>query len=208
MKAGSVTVGCYRSNMVSAIGCYALPGFGRGSTGFRSCLRLVAKRFAPAWFRRGDYLNPSEPDLKKAVSNLVCEKIGHRPIDRICLLTQIRCLGFVFNPVSIYYCFGTNGLEAIVAEVTNTPWGERHAYVLDCRQQLETDWFLFGKAFHVSPFMPMKSFINGNLKHQGSQLMVRMENLQSGARLFQANLDLNRRPLTAKVLRRMWWRHR
>ena len=62
-----------------------------------------------------------------------------------------------FNPVSFYYCFDAAGaaLEAVVAEVTNTPWGERHAYVLRLRGARRRGARRVAKAFHVSPFMPM-----------------------------------------------------
>ena len=73
------------------------------------------------------------------------------------LLTNLRCLGHLFNPVSFYYCFDRAGeeLEAVVAEVTNTPWGERHAYVLGVRGTDGGVRERVDKVFHVSPFMAM-----------------------------------------------------
>ena len=84
------------------------------------------------------------------------ERLGRRPEGPIRLLTHLRTLGHCFNPVSFYYCFAPDGdtLEAIVAEVTNTPWGERHAYVLEAGNRTVNGGD-FDKALHVSPFMPM-----------------------------------------------------
>ena len=71
--------------------------------------------------------------LADAVRDLVEERTGARPAGPIRLLTHLRSFGHCFNPVSFYYCFDPAGerVEAVVAEVTNTPWGERHAYVLE-----------------------------------------------------------------------------
>ena len=97
-----------------------------------------------------------------AVRDLVAA--AHRacgPPGPIRLLTHLRYFGYSFNPVSFYYCFDATGtrVETIVAEITNTPWKERHAYVLPvaaASAQRRGAWrFSFDKQFHVSPFMPM-----------------------------------------------------
>jgi DUF1365 family protein len=64
---------------------------------------------------------------------LVAARTGSAPAGPVRLLTNLRYFGHCFNPVSFYYCFDEPGerVEAVVAEVTNTPWGERHAYVLE-----------------------------------------------------------------------------
>ena len=117
-------------------------------------------RPALARFRRADYLGPANIPLDDAVRSLVEERLGFRPAGPIRLLTHLRYLGVLMNPVSFYFCFDAEGerLEAIVAEITNTPWGERHSYVLDRRagDAAGTEFrHRFTKAFHVSPFMPM-----------------------------------------------------
>lgn len=107
-----------------------------------------------AWFDRRDYLGDPSVPLDEAVRDLVEERLGARPAGPIGVLTQVRTLGFCFNPVSFYYCWDPTGarLEAIVAEIENTPWGERHAYVL---RPDGAPRFRFSKEFHVSPFLPM-----------------------------------------------------
>ena len=83
--------------------------------------------------------------------------MGDPEVERVLVLTQPRVLGYVFNPVSFYYCHDVAGaLHSIVAEITNTPWKERHSYVLPVagadRHGAALRWD-FRKAFHVSPFM-------------------------------------------------------
>ena len=91
-----------------------------------------ARRPALAWFRRSDYLGDPGVPLADAVRELVAERAGVRVDGPIRLLTHLRYFGKSFNPVSFYYCFDAGGehVVAVVADVTNTPWGERHSYVM------------------------------------------------------------------------------
>ena len=90
-----------------------------------------ARRPAPAWFRGATSGRPSVP-LRQAVRDAVEERTGRGPAARPAA-HQRPHLGRLFNPVSFYYCFDPAGerVEALLAEVTNTPWGERHTYVLE-----------------------------------------------------------------------------
>lgn len=114
-----------------------------------------ARRPAPAWFRRGDYLGDARVPLDQAVRDRVERATGARPAGPIRMLTHLRYFGYVMNPVTFYYCFDRPAarVETIVAEVTNTPWNERHAYVLGRSENRGTPGrpaFRFAKAFHVS----------------------------------------------------------
>ncbi|MEZ4586868.1 MAG: DUF1365 domain-containing protein [Gemmatimonadales bacterium] len=164
-----------------------------------------AERAAPARFRRADYLGPSGQPLDHAVRDLVERRLGRRPAGPIRMLTHLRYWGFVFNPVTFYYCFEptANEVEAIVAEVTNTPWNERHAYVLDGRSTRDRSGtrHRLTKRFHVSPFMPMGHDYRWRFSTPGRGLVVHMESLAEGARVFDATLALRRRPITAGALR-------
>lgn len=93
--------------------------------------RLVAARRGVVRFRREDYLGDRRIPLDQAVRDTVQARTGRRPGGPIRVLTHLRTFGHCFNPVSFYYCFEPAGgqVEALVAEVTNTPWGERQAYV-------------------------------------------------------------------------------
>ena len=116
----------------------AVHGLPRPRRAARSCFDgrwlWSARRPALAWFRRADYLGDPAIPLADAVRALVRERTGTRPEGPIRLLTHLRYFGHCFNPVSFYYCFDAAcraASQAVVAEVTNTPWGERHAYVMD-----------------------------------------------------------------------------
>ncbi len=163
-----------------------------------------ARRPAPAWFRRADhYGDPGRP-LAESIRELVARETGRRPEGPIRLLTHLRYFGYCFNPVSFYYCFDPDGaVRDIVMEVNNTPWGERHCYVLPRRgdggQAMRFD---FDKAFHVSPFLPMDMHYRSRLTPPGEQLFVGIENWREGGRVFDAHLALKREPITHAALAR------
>ena len=128
------------------------------------------------------------------------------PDGPIFLLTHLRYFGHCFNPVSFYYCYDAKGLrvESIVAEITNTPWAERHAYVLDATQnQDRLKRFSFDKHFHVSPFMPMDMQYDWRFNAPGEHLFVHMQNFREGRSMFDATLSLNRQPFGAAALVRL-----
>ena len=165
-----------------------------------------------AQFRRGDYLGPADMPLAEAVRGRVQQATGQRPAGPIRLLTHLRYFGFVFNPVSFYYCYAADGitLETVVAEITNTPWRERHAYVLPVAtaQAYGRAWhWQFAKAFHVSPFLPMDRGYDWRFTAPGDDLHVHMQVLRDGHLEFDATLALQRRPLTARSLARVLWRY-
>jgi uncharacterized protein len=169
-------------------------------------------RPAPAWFRRADHLGDPAQPLERAVRELVEQRSGRRPRGPIRLLTHLRYFGYVFNPVSFYYCFGEDGrrLEAIVAEVSNTPWNERHCYVLPVEPAAAGEGLQFRtpKEFHVSPFVEMDLEHRWSFEVPGSRLSARIENLErSGARIFEAALELERRELGGKALAGALLRH-
>jgi DUF1365 family protein len=165
-----------------------------------------ARRAAPAWFKRSDYLGPAALPLDEAVRTLVAQRTGKRPRGPIRLLTHLRYWGYCMNPVSFYYCFDVSGahLETIVAEITNTPWGERHQYVLPVRGGEERlKRFEFDKNFHVSPFMPMDMQYRWCFSEPGERLFVNMQNLRAGERMFDATLNLRPAPITPGALLRL-----
>jgi uncharacterized protein len=162
-----------------------------------------ARRPAPAWFKRSDYLGPAHLPLDEAVRDLVRARTGSRPLGPIRLLTHLRYFGYCMNPVSFYYCFNLGGdaLETIVAEITNTPWGERHQYVLSVEAADERlKRFEFDKDFHVSPFMPMDLRYHWCFSAPAAQLFVNMQNFHGDERMFDATLNLRETPLSSASL--------
>jgi len=160
-----------------------------------------ARRPAPAWFRRGDYFGPPEVPLDVAVRDLVESRLGRRPVGPVRLLTHLRYFGYCMNPVSFYYCFSESGdrLEAIVAEITNTPWKERHQYVFAAGPG-RLKRVQFAKEFHVSPFLPMDMMYRWCFSEPKERLFVNMQNFKDGAPLFDATLALHAEPVSAGAL--------
>jgi len=157
-------------------------------------------------FRRRDYLGDHTLTLKSAVLAEVERALGFRPAGPVRVLTQVRALGYVFNPVTFYYCFdAAETLQAVVAEITNTPWSERHRYVL--RSDELGAHQRFAKNFHVSPFFGMNQDYDWRFSAPSDRLSVRMSNVEDGKAVFQATLTMRRRPLTAEELARAFVGH-
>ena len=164
-----------------------------------------------AEFRRSDFLGDPTQPLADAVRERVAIATGERPGGPVRLLSHLRYAGYSFNPVSFYYCHAADGaLHSIVAEITNTPWKERHAYVLpvataDVRGRA-LHW-AFDKAFHVSPFLPMARRYAWSFTAPAHDLRVHMDVCDGDRREFDADLALERRPLEGRQLARVLWRY-
>jgi uncharacterized protein len=163
---------------------------------------------ALAWFRRSDYLGSPDVPLSDAVRELVKERIGVHATGPIRLLTHLRYFGVCFNPVSFYYCFSEDDSQvvAVIADVTNTPWGERHSYVMPVDRATDHGTVKlmrasFAKQLHVSPLMGMDHTYDWRLTEPGRQLLVHIESDRAQRKIFDATLSLHRREMTPHALR-------
>jgi DUF1365 family protein len=173
-----------------------------------------ARRPAPARFSRQDFMGDPARPLAECARDAVEAKTGGRPAGPVRLLAGLRYLGHSFNPVSFYYCFGEGGkrVEAVVADVENIPWGERHAYVVGrgagtgpvLRDELD-------KSLHVSPLMGMDQTYAFRAGEPGERLAVHIESrpttAEGGGKSFDATLSLRRRELSRPLLARMLARY-
>ena len=171
--------------------------------------RLASPRPGIVRFRRSDYFGDPGKDLAVAVRDSVAELTGARPDGPVRLLANLRAFGHCFNPVSFYYCFDPAGerVEAVLAEVTNTPWGERHAYALS---RTNGERVLSGrseKLLHVSPFMGMDHEYDWKVGVPGERVSVHIESHSEGRRAFDATLNLERRELSRGSLASATARH-
>ena len=160
-----------------------------------------------AWFRRADHIGNQQSDLGSCVRDLVMEKTGRRPSGPIRLLTNLRYFFFRSNPVSFYYVFGSDEitLEAVVAEVTNTPWDEQHCYVLDFQESYadrQYNHFTHDKRFHVSPFLPMNMTYEWRISSPGDKLTIYIQNFREGEKTLDVTLDMNAQQITSRSLLR------
>lgn len=153
-------------------------------------------------YRRADYLGSGSRGLADTVRDLVQERTGRRPPGPVCVLAHLRTWGWLFNPIALYFCFdGAGGkVQALVAEVTNTPWHERHAYVVGPPGEHELQ-----KALHVSPFFPMDQRYRLAYTAPTDRLTVNMTNVENEIRAFDATLHLRRSEISRRSMSRMIW---
>jgi DUF1365 family protein len=168
-----------------------------------------ARRRALARFRRSDHVGDESEPLDQTIRALVESETGERPRGPVRLLTQLSYYGYCFNPVSFYYCFDEHGqtVQTIVAEVSNTPWGERSCYVLPASGSVakatSTLRFTPEKKMHVSPFMDMEVEYDWSFTQPSDSLKVFMANSRGGKRFFDASISLQRTEITAWSLARI-----
>jgi DUF1365 family protein len=165
-----------------------------------------ARRRAPARFRREDFMGDPARPLDECARDAVEAATGERPAGPVRLLGGLRYLGHSFNPVSFYYCFDSTGerVEAVVADVENIPWGERHPYVL-ARGGREGPVLSdeLDKTLHVSPLMGMDQTYGFRASEPGERLAVHIESRPDTAAVrksFDATLNLRRRELSRPLL--------
>ncbi len=163
--------------------------------------------FNLAQFRRADHIGAPDRSLRESALDLVEAHSGQRPTGPVRLLTHLRYFGYRFNPVSFYYCYSADEtLEAIIAEINNTPWGEQHAYVLDEAHnegREEKKRYQLDKAFHISPFMGMDQHYTWHFTAPTQHLSVHMQNHERGASLFDATMNLQRTEISSHSLLRV-----
>jgi uncharacterized protein len=180
-------------------------------------LPALGRELAPLWafdrralitLRRRDYFGDPTSTLDESVRELVEQRTGKRPGGAIRLLTGPRLAGYSFNPASFYYCHDTAGaVTHVVAEVTNTPWLERHCYVLSIPhgphgEAADAQQLMTPKELHVSPFFGMDQLYRWDLAMPGERLSIGITNYENDEAVFDAQLALSRVPLTRSTLLR------
>lgn len=157
---------------------------------------LTRRRLAPIRLARRDYLAPHHLDLAEAARLVAAGATGRRPSGPVVLLTQLRTLGWNFNPISLYYFLDPTGcrLEAVAFEVTSTPWGERHTYVVEPGPgEAAVEGTHLDKALHVSPFLGMDLEYRFSCSPPGERLSAGFEVRRGGELVLEADLRLERR---------------
>ena len=161
-------------------------------------------------FRADDHFGGADAargaSLAERARSFVRDRLDFEPSGAVKLLAQPRYLGFGFNPVTFYFFTDPSGppgaLEAILLEVSNTPWNERHVYALDCRGTASPWHFELAKDFHVSPFLPMDMDYRFRFAWDGERFEIVKQNYQGGERVFTARMELEQTPLTSAALTR------
>lgn len=172
---------------------------------FRRSRFWSVERFNLVTLRRRDYIGPLDLGLGDAVRRRVETALDFRPSGRVRMLTHLRQWGTCFNPVTFYFCESARGdLQAIVADVHNTPWNQRHAYVLDARAQAGPQFrFEFDKEFHVSPFLPMDMRYDWRFGYEAERLDVHMRVMRGNAECFSTGMRLALEEMTSRRMLEM-----
>lgn len=173
-----------------------------------------------ARFHRRDYCG--EGPLKRAVIDKVIElaESASKEADeffltdhiresllcgRVIALVHLRYFGVYFSPVNFYYLYDAQGQwRYLLAEVSNTPWHEKHYYLIPTQQQSSACHWQHEKAFHVSPFNPIDQRYRWRISPLGEKMSIHLA-CHGEKKEFDASLQMKRQPLTSQGLRRFFF---
>lgn len=170
--------------------------------------------YKPIRFVEKDYIKGEPSSLKHRIKDKVTQLGGSWPDGRVIMLVQARCFGLYFSPANFYFCYDKDNPDIcryMLAEVSNTPWNERHYYLIELSTELSTDR-ITDKDFHVSPFMDLNMKYHWTIKppmESKSSLLVHIENhpnLSSNLspKLFDATLAMKKHEFSQKALFKVW----
>lgn len=175
-------------------------------------------------FLRADFLGDPALPLKESVRNEVNALLAAGndssltcPDGAVRMLTNLRIFGFCFNPVTFYYLFNahTDKPAMILAQVNNTPWNQRHTYLIHCDKTTGKANSQFDKKFHVSPFNPLDMEYHWISSVPAESVLVHMENhsrtknapegVEQLSCHMDATLTLKRKPWSILSLQKILW---
>ncbi len=168
-------------------------------------------RFAWASFHQRDHFgDPSLPLRERLRQNAQREGL-ELPDGPIFLLTHLRYLGYCFNPISIYYCYGADGEVALTLAEVNSTFGESHNYWLHAGNATGhkdgSRRYVTPKRMHVSPFFGMDMNYEFVLTEPGERLIAHMNVVEPDGCFFDATLKLERRDWNSRNLLKSLARH-
>ncbi len=165
--------------------------------------------FRPLRFVEKDYLESEPGTLKQRITNKVKQLGGSHNIERVVMLVQARCFGVYFSPANFYFCYDDQDCcVQMLAEVSNTPWNERHYYLVDLINTQSSE-----KDFHVSPFMDLNMHYHWRIKppeQMSDKLLIHIENKRHSEdnnteeKIFDATLTMKKQGFTQKELWHVW----
>jgi DUF1365 family protein len=161
----------------------------------RSVKGFSTGSWAPLRFKRSDYLGQADKPLKLSVLEKMSELAQQQLSGTVYLLGQMRTFGLYFSPVNFYYLQQSDGsFSHLLAEVSNTPWNERHCYLVDLAKQEDC-----AKVFHVSPFNPMDMQYKWKISQPDQTLKLTLS-CHKEVKHFVASLNLSKIELNSKSL--------
>ncbi|WP_407333794.1 DUF1365 domain-containing protein [Enterovibrio sp. 27052020O] len=155
------------------------------------------KKWGVASFHRPDYME-GRTDTQKAVQDKVFALTGSRYTGKVLALCHLRYFGLYFSPVNFYYLYDEDGNWCyMLAEVSNTPWNQRHYYAIPAGKHWEND-----KAFHVSPFNPIEQKYVWKLRPINKVAFIHLETHRDD-REFDATLAMSKKPFSSSELAKL-----
>ncbi|HCH02802.1 MAG TPA: DUF1365 domain-containing protein [Vibrio sp.] len=159
--------------------------------------------YKPVRFAQKDYIKSEPGELLQRIKSKVANLGGEWDGENAVMLAQCRCLGVYFSPVNFYFCFEKSGnCKYMLAEVSNTPWNQRHYYLVDMYLvNMQSDQ-MTDKAFHVSPFMQMNMKYKWRVNAPEDKAFVHIENHdkdQQGKKVFDATIALSKLDMKNKL---------
>ncbi len=168
--------------------------------------RLPAPLRPFARFRAADHIGHPDRTIRENLDAFLAANGRERPA-RVLMLAHARVLGWVFNPITLYWCRDADdALVAVVAEVHNT-YGGRHHYLLDLDEDAESGRARVDKDFYVSPFFPVDGEYRMRVPEPGETLSATIVLRREGGTAFVATLRGRRRPATARTVLAAVLRH-
>jgi hypothetical protein len=169
--------------------------------------------YHPLRFCEKDYLKSEPLLLSQRIRKKVIQLGGYQDISKVIMLVHVRCFGIYFSPVNFYFCYDKDdNCSQMLAEVSNTPWNERHYYLIDLVAD-KSNVQQSKKVFQVSPFMDLNMAYLWRVKPPSKsheKLFVSIENkrLADGQivpeKFFDVKLALKKQPFTNAALYRLW----
>ena len=169
------------------------------------------RAWRPIVFNEQDYLDGAPGSLRERITHKAHSLGLDWRVGTVCLMSQPRILGWLFNPISLYWYFSQGSVqpESVIAEVHNTPWDEKHWYRLDLgvvgavnenvsdegvekKATSQVDEISHKKTFHVSPFMPMDLRYKWRLDVDLSGANVGIDSHDDEGVFFSAGVSLQR----------------
>ena len=168
------------------------------STASKSSL-FSLKKFAPISFFSNDYVHGEPESLKQRIAEKVKELGGNWDGTKAIFMGQCRNFGIYFSPANFFFCYDHDDqCRTLLVEVSNTPWLERHYYVVDLTKSEKTK-----KVFHVSPFMELDMEYLWRVKPPEKNVLIHIENHKQG-KVFDATVALTRCSFSASNLLKTW----
>jgi DUF1365 family protein len=171
---------------------------------------LSYNRFNLFSFHDRDYGKRDGSSLDEWIHGMLKEWDIPQADGRIILLTLPRLMGYVFNPVSFWFCLDKQGgLRAVLSEVSNT-FGDRHCYISfhdDRRPITQNDLLRADKVFHVSPFIEIKGHYMFRFAYRENKVGVWIDHHDENGLMLTTSLIGKRQPLTSGGLLKCFFRY-